>query len=117
MTARDVLCDALSEGTALPPEQWITTATELLSVLNTAGYAVVDLPKPDGPLGRVGNEPKGLAWRRVTDPDAEAGGVATVAVSGWSSEVIAAISCLRTPDDARWAAAALLAAADAAEAT
>lgn len=92
------------------------TGAGILNVLRVSGHAVVELPKPDGPLGRVGGAAKGLAWRRVADPDAEAGGVATVAVSGYTNDIIASISCLRTPDDARWAAAALLAAADAAEA-
>lgn len=93
-------------------------AAHQLDALKAAGYAVVELPKPDGPLGFIGGEGTGLAWRRVADPSAEAGGVATIAIHDWyAGEFAAAISCLRTPDDARWAAGALLAAADAAEAS
>lgn len=86
-----------------------------LADLGQGGYVVVVLPDPDGPLGKFGTEVSGLAWRRDTNP-AERGGIATVALMG-SGDLWAHISCLRTADDARWAAAALLAAAEKAEAS
>lgn len=109
--AIEVIAGFLADVDQDPVEWWRTPARGILTALKAAGIEVVELPDADGPLGRFGDTSHGMAWHR----DGPDGGYATVGVTG-TGEIVAAISCLRTPTDARWAAAALLAAANAAEA-
>ncbi|WP_169619254.1 hypothetical protein [Mycolicibacterium peregrinum] len=123
----EAICGTTSAGRLFPwaaqreseREQWRRMADAAVAAhlveLGQGGYVVVALPEPDGPLGSVSGEPRGMAWRRDTNPG-ERGGIATVALQD-CGDLLAHISCLRTADDARWAAAALLAAAEKAEAS
>jgi hypothetical protein len=90
----------------LYPEAIQKFAADLIKAAAHPRLAVVELPEPDGPLAYVNGQPSGIAWRR----DGADGGWATIAVQD-RVNLIAAISCLRSIEDFRWAATALLAAA------